>query len=527
MASFLRTLTSSGLLLAGALAAQGDPPPATPYIPRDALSGMGHGLMVEAEPDLVRRIAGEQTARPAPFAAVGSSRPRYRIYGPGGVFPQAAAGDVRFDAISTGNDLLPTTEVGGQYRIGFDSSGTTPTGVPSWVNVVVSLDQSAPLAQGQPGLPGTPPRLRSGITTDISADLYSYWFEYNIGTGPQFIDQAYLVDGHEHLGLQASDDITAIDTFMNFLADSPPDGSIVRVDYELYFSVTPGSLAYLNAEGATRFHASVLPAHVTAATIFKTVWSPATASWGEITVEFLPSDLHAESEPEPTDIDAIAFDAQAQSSSGYLRTLLFSDKLPTVAPQGGVGTLPSQIRILVKDSTGVVAVHDAVNGDGTDLRNRIGIRDIDDVDAICNEDPENSLPALQAAPIEGQDTPIPVSFGMSVSKWFQQGRKAWFGIQVHNLDGLRQMLPVNARSGQLYLHSWTVDPNDVNQEPPGTGQYSIEALGTLDQFDDDFWINRPAPLTATGLVIALQVVYIPNAPAPEVVYSTWRMAVRF
>lgn len=532
----LLTLTVNGTLLA-----QGTPTVGL-EIPRDPLAAQGQGLLLDDEPDIVRRFPGEQSARPDRFGSSSTAgRPRYRIYGPNGVFDDAVAGEVRFDAISTGNDLLPTTRietvVGGNttysYRIGFAPGLPTPSGVPSWVNVVVSLDQSSPIQKGypagDPGLPGMPPWLRSQMTSDLSADLYSYWFEHNAGTGTEFIDQAYLVNGHEHLGLQVGDDISGIDTAMQFLADSEPDGSIIRVDDELYFSVTPGSLTWLlTSEGYAHFNvmAPYTAADITAATVFKTTWTG--TAWSDVEIAFAPWELHAPGEAPPTDVDAIAFDAHSQSSAGYVRTLLFSDVLPpysTAMPEPAV----SQIRMLVRDVTLPTGtwVGDAVNGDGIDLRNRIGVRNIDDVDAICNEDPHDvKLSRFLAAPVEMAESPRPrIDFGLSVVRVHRPRNQHFLHAQLVNLTNLTDQLPTDALGGNLEIHIWVADPTAVNA-PPGTSDRLILPIGTLSDADSQS-IQIPIQLPPNSLDIALQAIYLPPpGTAPQPVYLSWRMVMR-
>jgi hypothetical protein len=214
--------------------------------PRGPFAAITHGLVLRqgttAPPwtaDQIRhKPLGDATSPPPVFPAPVLGQP---VFHAGSMFGQYA-GLFELDAISTGNDIVPV-----------DSEGTlTPALNNGWAAFTLSVTSATT------GGSGTVVAARRTLNGSAGADLFGLFLpDSNIDPGSlgvpvELVNQLYLQQGAEHMGVAASAELDAHDAFMPYVGTGdgiPEDIGFIRcvAPYRFFFSITVASAAALEA----------------------------------------------------------------------------------------------------------------------------------------------------------------------------------------------------------------------------------------------------------------------------------------
>lgn len=341
------------------------------------LSGLAQGVVLKestGERELQRKPAGDLPV--TNFTSVGANAPVYSmealLHHLGQSAPGAAAG-LRLNAMSTGNDILPINAYPNElspteFRV-FSPQGAL------WAALALTVDGGATVSAE----PGTVFEDRLSTTTNIGADIFSYWFSTNAGLPSNLVDRAHLDVAIE--GLAAGQQVSALDTYMPAILEDrmSPIHAILQVKDRWYFTLTPGSAQDIY-DGWTQSDYQAAFAcdreEIGANYVYQAQWNEpgGVAGWSQIDILFEPGDLGLVQ----TDvIDAIA----------YYRGINFMDRIVFSLRKNGAQDTRDQILVggpLIPGG-GHRPLHD---GSGAKVTTKVGVGLDTDVDSICTYDPE-------------------------------------------------------------------------------------------------------------------------------------------
>ncbi|MCA8950338.1 MAG: hypothetical protein KDE27_12605 [Planctomycetes bacterium] len=373
------------------------------------LSGFAQGVVVtdtlapSAPRTVIQKPAGDMVL--TPFVAVDPAAPTYTVEAllhHLGAGASSAAAHLSMSAISTGNDVLPL--VAGPFT-GDEPDYYVVTTGGFWAAIALSFTEAA---LPDPTDPGSAFALRYAAHpgAGIGIDLFSYWFDSNVGLPPNLIDTAHFELGREHTGADLNEQVTGLDTYMPAVVEARGiPTNVVQIVDQWYFALTPGSAQYISANanwGTFDPAFSCAKAEIGANYVYQAHWS--NGQWSEISVLFTPEDLGL---TEGGDIDAIAF-YRGQNSQDHI---VFSLTGESSAGREQILVGGPDIR-----GPGMPGNKPVRAGDGGDIRIKIGARNDTDVDAICTYDPDaqDAYGYWLALPVENR---TPVGIGSSVARY--------------------------------------------------------------------------------------------------------------
>jgi len=268
-------------------------------------------------------------------------------------------------------------------------------GAGGWVAAALSTRSSAQ------GLPGSwVASRRAAAASGRGADLLSYYFTGSTGIGSAFANQVLLEQSSEHMGFdpQETVEMDAFDAFAAALMANrgAPGGILFNTGGTLYFSVTRAS-----RDAILDFESSNPPptgegffenGAESGATVFQLIRDGNGWSWPPA-LHHQPGDLGLSDED---DLDAFGYDSSRSVS-------IFSTRF-----EGGQNEPASQLmgKHPNNTETRILQRQDPSSPGGRSWVTRgAGLRDTDDVDAVCVFDPEHgsSYSAFFGSPVEVTD----------------------------------------------------------------------------------------------------------------------------
>ena len=281
------------------------------------------------------------------------------------MFP-GISGSIEIDAHSTGQAIIPELDSAGVFLPNAIAQG--------WTAVYISVTEDSR------GAPGSVLRRRFNQRGTAGSDIIGHYLDGGIGLSSSVIGNTFLEMGADNIGLTQDDDIDAWDFPMAVRELSPGLSNRVVFTHnvpEYYFSLTPTSANMV--AGTTAFptaHAGV---------IYRVVWNPPTATssggWSLPTVWTANGLLNLSVD----DIDALTVDA------GNNRVLFStphdpneSEKPQLWAFQRGFAApmepmVPGSPPRRLSEEMGVRTSSTGIG------------QDFDDIDALCDIDPESPL----------------------------------------------------------------------------------------------------------------------------------------
>ena len=405
--------------------AQGQVPPTQQRGPFSALAA---GVSQPAGAgELLLKPAGDQTSPPSAWFSLGAfaaNEPDYRL---SAMFDDPTL--IEIDAHSTGNALIPPFE---------EATGQLVLQT-AWVGIFVSVTSTAE------GVPGSVLRQRKQANGAVGADIIGHYLEGSVGISPTVVGKTFLEVGGEHVGLNPSrDEIDAWDFPMGVRSFTPTltRRLLFTNTEEYYFSLTPSSASQLPAFAVDPTSPTGARVDAHPASIYVIYWG--TDSWSEPYEYVSYTDLGFTAEED--DIDGLSVD-------GIFDRMLISTQLTTER---------SQLLVYEQFGGAPVTAHDQ---DNEPIEERLGLRvptggmgsvqDVDDIDAICDIDPEippgsvavdNSvgIPTAPALP------PLPITddkLSLSVARTVTAPGRA--GSLVLEATG-----PTDAAGRYVFMVSW-------------------------------------------------------------------------
>ena len=359
------------------------PPQVDPINRRGPFSADSCSLSLATGGELVSKNVGDQAPGAIGPPAL-SADYTGAVYSLASLFPGYES-IIEIDAMSSGNDL-----------ISFSPDGVALEGSDRWGALVLSVDAAA---QGTPGgwVDG---RVLAGVSP--SADLISYVLDNSSPTGiaPALIGHSFIEQTFESLGLQAGDEVDALDWFMPSIMfdESPFNDPLFVFQTSVYVSLTAQSAAALEAQDPAYFGPGAV---FSGAAIYRMDWVPGTG-WVNARMHRSPFDLGFTTfadDPTIREIDALAVNEGDDS-------IVFSTD-PATDP---LGTPQLQVQV----AAGQMPVTVTVNAAGKTVQQGSGLGPGDNIDAVCAIDPESGmLSSWFSTPRSGASSQ---SIGLSIAR---------------------------------------------------------------------------------------------------------------
>ncbi len=330
---------------------------------RGPFSGLANGMsiamedQVSGEANLIKP-PGDQTSMPRPWSSEQVAGAQYdiQLMFPG-LYPL-----VQFDAVSTGNDYVPT--YGGEISL---SS--------AWAAMMISVSNKT---TGQPGNPWLAER-RSGAyssRTTPGADVATHFAEGSTGIGQALLGNTVIAHLGEQAGLAGDQEIDGLDLAMGVMPSSSGIASTLLFtrNSDFYFSLTPES-AILLLGVLLAFDENLMTyVPVDPASVYRVDWDDQTNTWSQVFVHHTAGELGLD--PYVDNVDALAVDVFREKTA-------FSTQPVPGRPQLQV----------YEPSHWAPGVYEVITGgDSVDnvfeLRPTQSYDDSDDIDAVCFLDPE-------------------------------------------------------------------------------------------------------------------------------------------
>ncbi len=286
--------------------------------------------------------------------------------------------NVKIDAMSTGNDIIPV-----------DSSGKViPNQTLQWANIMISVRPSAT------GQAGSHIRTMSASPQKAGSEMISLYFEGSylppVYPGFSYIEQSVASINPPPSVVNES----AIDIFMPLIVRN---GGVPAPFYpnvhEFYFSVTSSSAAQLPQS----FFGGD-PANKHGATVLKSRWDTTNGAWDPPVVVLTPSDVNLTAPND--DLDALAVNV-------LQGVTMFSSKIT-------LDTSRPQIEVYLGSGPPVELTRD--NPSDPSIPNGVQLIIGDDIDGLCGADPERDVFCRCFATAQPLQIPSNGKMNMSISR---------------------------------------------------------------------------------------------------------------